>query len=51
MSLPMNNDPDRLLRMAAEEEGCVSARSPRFYDIDEVWDEEWDALLEGVDPE
>jgi len=51
--LPMNNDPEWLLRMAAKEDnGCVTARgSKMFYTSDEVWDAEWDELLEGVDDE
>jgi len=49
----MNNDPKWLLQMAAQEDsGCISVgSSKRFYDIDEVWDAEWDELLEGVDPD
>lgn len=48
----MNNDPEWLLQMAAlEDNGCITAGDPKlFHTVEEVWDKEWDELLEGVDP-
>jgi len=49
----MTNDPEWLLRMAAlDDGGFVTAGDPSmFRTTEEVWDEEWDELLKGVNPE